>query len=81
VLYDALRRLRRAERDHARTATRPENLEGGAEEFPHIYGTLPVDAVVAVLAVRASVDGTFTVDGLASGFAGVRSMEQLFDTE
>jgi uncharacterized protein (DUF952 family) len=25
-----------------------ENLEGGAELFPHIYGRLPISAVVAV---------------------------------
>jgi uncharacterized protein (DUF952 family) len=44
-----------------------ENLEGGAERFPHIYGPLPIDAVVSVLSAHGNSDGTFTVDGLASG--------------
>ena len=26
-----------------------ENLEGGREQFPHIYGPLPVDAVTAAV--------------------------------
>jgi uncharacterized protein (DUF952 family) len=43
-----------------------ENLEGGAEAFPHIYGPLPVDAVMTVLSAHAHADGTFTVEGLAS---------------
>ena len=43
-----------------------ENLEGGAEAFPHIYGPLPVDAVMTVLPAHAHPDGTFTVEGLAS---------------
>ena len=44
---------------------RVENLEGGSDRFPHIYGPLPVSAVVDVLPAR--VDGTeFVVDGLAS---------------
>jgi uncharacterized protein (DUF952 family) len=34
---------------------RVENLEGGPDLFPHIYGALPVDAVVASL--PASISG------------------------
>lgn len=34
---------------------RVENLEGGSELFPHIYGALPVEAVVASL--PASISG------------------------
>lgn len=30
------------------SAIRVENLEGGEEVFPHIYGALPLDAVTAV---------------------------------
>lgn len=37
-----------------------ENLEGGAECFPHIYGRLNLDAVVAVTPFEASADGEFT---------------------
>jgi len=44
-----------------------EILEGGAEAFPHIYGPLPVDAVVAVLSAHANSDATFTVEVLAPG--------------
>jgi uncharacterized protein (DUF952 family) len=43
-----------------------ENLEGGAEAFPHIYGPLPVEAVMTVLSAHARRDGTFTVEGQAS---------------
>jgi len=43
-----------------------EKPEGGSEAFPHIYGPLPVDAVMTVLSAHAHPDGTFTVEGLAS---------------
>jgi uncharacterized protein (DUF952 family) len=33
-----------------------ENLEGGAELFPHIYGRLPMSAVVRVIPVSAVYD-------------------------
>jgi uncharacterized protein (DUF952 family) len=38
---------------------RYENLEGGSEPFPHIYGPLPRAAVVAVEPLFARSDGTF----------------------
>jgi uncharacterized protein (DUF952 family) len=38
-----------------------ENLEGGDEAFPHIYGPLPVRAVVAVRAARIDGAGQFIV--------------------
>ena len=38
---------------------RYENLEGGAELFPHVYGPLPRAAVVAVEPLTAASDGTF----------------------
>jgi uncharacterized protein (DUF952 family) len=31
-----------------RSTVRVENLEGGEEQFPHLYGPLPIDAVTAV---------------------------------
>ena len=37
-----------------------ENLEGGEELFPHIYGPLELEAVVAVLPFPANQDGTFS---------------------
>ena len=40
---------------------RVETLEGGEERFPHIYGPIPIDAVVAT--VPASIGGgRFVVD-------------------
>jgi len=34
--------------DRVGAPIRVENLEGGTDDFPHIYGPLPRDAVVAV---------------------------------
>lgn len=36
-----------------------ENLEGGLDLFPHIYGPLPMSAVTAVVAFPCRPDGTF----------------------
>ena len=41
-----------------------ENLEGGQQLFPHIYGGLNVDAVDAVLEFEPGADGYFTLPGL-----------------
>ena len=38
---------------------RRENLEGGTTLFPHIYGPLPVRAVMDVTPMTPSPDGTF----------------------
>jgi uncharacterized protein (DUF952 family) len=38
---------------------RYENLEGGANLFPHIYGALALDAVVAVHDFPPGEDGSF----------------------
>ncbi len=47
---------------------RNENLEGGDELFPHIYGPLKVDAVIDVLAFEPLSDGTFQLpDGIVMG--------------
>ena len=43
---------------------RVENLDGGTECFPHIYGPIPIDAVVDVLPARLEGDD-FIVPGLA----------------
>lgn len=37
-----------------------ENLEGGRENFPHIYGLLNLDAVVATRPSRTDEDGRFS---------------------
>jgi uncharacterized protein (DUF952 family) len=45
---------------------RHENLEGGEELFPHVYGPLDVEAVVRVLKFKPEPDGTFTLpEGLS----------------
>ena len=38
-----------------------ENLEGGAELFPHIYGELNAEAVAEVLKFEPGADGYFTL--------------------
>jgi uncharacterized protein (DUF952 family) len=37
-----------------------ENLEGGTELFPHVYGPIGPDAVDEVLPLEAGPDGRFT---------------------
>lgn len=36
---------------------RYENLEGGEELFPHVYGRLPVESVVRVMTLNANTAG------------------------
>jgi uncharacterized protein (DUF952 family) len=36
-----------------------ENLEGGQELFPHIYGRLPISAILRVHELPTKDDGTF----------------------
>jgi uncharacterized protein (DUF952 family) len=38
-----------------------ENLEGGKQLFPHIYGELNIDAVVQVAEFEPGADGYFTL--------------------
>jgi uncharacterized protein (DUF952 family) len=47
--------------DEARVAATVvrENLEGGTTLFPHVYGPLPVAAVVAITALVPGPDGRF----------------------
>ncbi len=40
-----------------------ENLDGGAELFPHIYGKVPMSAVVRVLNFPCRGDGRFALPG------------------
>ena len=40
-----------------RAHIRYENLEGGDEQFPHIYGPLNLDAVVGVRVLRVDDEG------------------------
>jgi uncharacterized protein (DUF952 family) len=45
--------------DRLRAPVRYENLEGGDELFPHIYGPLNIDAVARVTAFQPDADGGF----------------------
>ena len=38
-----------------------ENLEGGLELYPHLYGGLPINAVVEVIPFPCNVDGSFSL--------------------
>ncbi|MBN1178768.1 MAG: DUF952 domain-containing protein [Anaerolineae bacterium] len=46
---------------------RYENLEGGDDLFPHIYGSLNPDAVVDVLDFKPHADGTFALPQMREG--------------
>ena len=41
-----------------------ENLEGGEQLFPHVYGAIPISAVVDVTPCRPSRDGAFDASQL-----------------
>jgi glutathione S-transferase len=50
-----------------KVAVKVENLDGGNELFPHIYGPLPIDAVVRVDAVPVDANGRLTTAALLGG--------------
>lgn len=51
--------------DRVKAAIRYENLEGGQQLFPHVYGEINNDAVVQVSAFEPGEDGYFALpDGL-----------------
>lgn len=47
-----------------------ENTTGGTELFPHVYGPLPVDAVVTVTAVAVTERGELQLPDLTTPAAG-----------
>ena len=47
-----------------------ENLEGGSDLFPHIYGPLPMSAVTAVVDFPCRPDGTFELPDEIDGRTG-----------
>jgi uncharacterized protein (DUF952 family) len=61
--YGGRRRVVLLTIDRARLTdeVRMENLVGGDELFPHLYGELPLDAVVQVDAVPVGDDGRLAV--------------------
>ena len=50
--------------DRVTAEIRHENLEGGRELFPHIYGEINTDAVVQVAEFEAGVNGHFTLPAM-----------------
>jgi uncharacterized protein (DUF952 family) len=46
--------------DKLNAEVRYEDLEGGNALFPHVYGPLNLDAVVAIMRVLRGRDGTFS---------------------
>jgi uncharacterized protein (DUF952 family) len=47
--------------DKVSAEIRYENLEGGQELFPHIYGEINTDAVGQVVEFEPGIDGSFTL--------------------
>jgi len=47
------------DRQKVHAEIRDENLDGGSEVFPHIYGPLNLDAVTSVLPFAPGADGRF----------------------
>ena len=47
--------------DKVKAEIRYENLEGGQELFPHIYGGINTDAVVQVAEFKPGAEGYFTL--------------------
>ena len=43
-----------------------ENLEGGREVYPHIYGPLPLAAVTAVHPMPVGADGSFSLPAVVT---------------
>jgi uncharacterized protein (DUF952 family) len=50
--------------DKVKAEIRNENLEGGEQMFPHIYGEINRDAVVLVTAFEPGADGYFALPTL-----------------
>jgi uncharacterized protein (DUF952 family) len=49
------------DRDLLPCEVKDENLQGGTDLFPHIYGLLPVTAVTGCIPFPPGPDGTFTL--------------------
>jgi uncharacterized protein (DUF952 family) len=69
--------------DPSRLASRvvAENLDGGAELFPHVYGSLPMSAVLAIRELRCRPDGTFEPPCMVAGHEHATStdLDEYFD--
>jgi uncharacterized protein (DUF952 family) len=51
--------------DKVKAEIRYENLEGGQDLFPHIYGELNTDAVVEIAEFAPGADGYFALPAVA----------------
>ena len=56
--------LLRVDPDLLESEVRFENLEGGDELFPHIYGELDLEAVTGIEVLAIGDDGEFAMPGL-----------------
>ena len=45
--------------DRVRAEIRYENLEGGLDHFPHVYGALELSSIVAAYTFEPQADGRF----------------------
>ena len=54
-------------RNQVAAPIRDENLEGGKDLFPHIYGSLNLDAIRQVVNFPPDPDGEFELPGELSG--------------
>lgn len=54
--------LLQIDENEVQTEIKYENLEGGTELFPHIYGTLPIKAAIRLMDLFPDQDGFFLVN-------------------
>lgn len=69
--------LLRVDPDLLESEVRFENLEGGDELFPHIYGELDLEAVTGIEALAIGDDGEFVMPGLLIPARSMTRGEQL----
>jgi uncharacterized protein (DUF952 family) len=69
--------LLRVDPDLLESEVRFENLEGGDELFPHIYGELDLEAVTGIEALAIGDDGEFAMPGLLIPARSMTRGEQL----
>ena len=62
--------------EHVQVPVRWESLDGGEESFPHVYGPVPVDAVVSVSPLRRTKDGRFALDDRQSAISPASAGEK-----
>jgi uncharacterized protein (DUF952 family) len=63
--------LLRVDESRVGPEVRYENLEGGDEQYPHVYGPLDLEAVTGLAALTPRADGSFALPG-AADYSSVR---------